>query len=124
MVAGQSHGTATQSAADQLSWQAHRDSHSQPLPGVPGWIDTLQQLDARMIYFAHDRCVWSRDVSFRDGRRHRHLTGSAAAPSRTGPSQSAAVKPRMETAVLASQAAGHSPRAEFWSGTRRVAACS
>jgi len=84
MVAGQSHGTATQSAADQLSWQAHRDSHSQPLPGVPGWIDTLQQLDARMIYFAHDRCVWSRDVSFRDDRRHRHLTGSAAAPSRTG----------------------------------------
>ena len=59
IVAGQSHDTATQYAADQLSWQAHRDGHGQPLPGVPGWIDTLQQLDPRMVYFAHDRCVWT-----------------------------------------------------------------
>lgn len=59
IVAGQSHDTATQYAADQLSWQAHRDGHGQPLPDVPGWIDTLQQLDPQMIYFAHDRCVWT-----------------------------------------------------------------
>jgi N-acyl homoserine lactone hydrolase len=59
IVAGQSHDTATQYAADQLSWQARRDGHSQPLPEVPGWIDTLQQLDPRVIYFAHDRCVWT-----------------------------------------------------------------
>jgi N-acyl homoserine lactone hydrolase len=59
IVAGQSHDTATQYAADQLSWQAHRDGHGQPLPDVPGWIETLQQLDPRVVYFAHDRCVWT-----------------------------------------------------------------
>jgi N-acyl homoserine lactone hydrolase len=59
VVAGQSHDTATQYAADQLSWRAHRDGHGQPLPSIPGWIDTLQQLDPRMVYFAHDRCVWT-----------------------------------------------------------------
>jgi N-acyl homoserine lactone hydrolase len=58
IVAGQSHDTATQYAADQLSWRAHRDGHGQPLPCIPGWIDTLQQLDPRMVYFAHDRCAW------------------------------------------------------------------
>src|SRR6185503_18486453 len=31
VVAGQSHDTATQYAADQLAWQAHRDAHDQPL---------------------------------------------------------------------------------------------
>ncbi len=59
IVAGQSHDTATQYAADQLSWRAHRDGHGQPLPDVPAWIDTLQQLDPRIVYFAHDRCVWT-----------------------------------------------------------------
>lgn len=59
IVAGQSHDTATQYAADQLSWQARRDGHGQPLPDIPAWIGTLQQLDPRMVYFAHDRCVWT-----------------------------------------------------------------
>jgi N-acyl homoserine lactone hydrolase len=59
IIAGQSHDTATQYAADQLSWHAHRDGHGQPLPDVPAWIDTLQQLDPRIVYFAHDRCVWT-----------------------------------------------------------------
>jgi N-acyl homoserine lactone hydrolase len=58
IVAGQSHDTATQYAADQLSWRAHIDGHSLPLPEVPAWLDTLQQLDPRMVYFAHDRSVW------------------------------------------------------------------
>jgi N-acyl homoserine lactone hydrolase len=58
IVAGQSHDTATQYAADQLSWQAHRDGHGQPLPDVPAWLDVLQRLDPRMVYFAHDRSVW------------------------------------------------------------------
>ena len=35
IVAGQSHDTATQYAADQLAWRAHRDGHGQPLPGIP-----------------------------------------------------------------------------------------
>jgi N-acyl homoserine lactone hydrolase len=59
IVAGQSHDTATQYAADQLAWQACRDGHGQPLPGIPDWIDALQQLDPRTVYFAHDRSVWT-----------------------------------------------------------------
>jgi N-acyl homoserine lactone hydrolase len=58
IVAGQSHDTATQYAADQLAWQAHRDGHSPPLPDVPEWIGVLQQFDPRVVYFAHDRSVW------------------------------------------------------------------
>jgi N-acyl homoserine lactone hydrolase len=58
IVAGQSHDTATQYAADQLAWRARTDGHGQPLPEIPDWIDALQQLDPRMVYFAHDRSVW------------------------------------------------------------------
>jgi N-acyl homoserine lactone hydrolase len=61
IVAGQTHDTATQYAADQLSWQAHRDGHAQPLPDIPGWIDALQQFDPRVVYFAHDRSAWLAD---------------------------------------------------------------
>jgi N-acyl homoserine lactone hydrolase len=59
IVAGQSHDTATQYAADQLAWRAQRDAHGQPLPTFPDWIDALQQFDPRMVYFAHDRSVWT-----------------------------------------------------------------
>jgi N-acyl homoserine lactone hydrolase len=59
IVAGQSHDTATQYAADQLAWQAHHDAHDQPFPGIPDWIDALQQLNPRIVYFAHDRSVWT-----------------------------------------------------------------
>jgi N-acyl homoserine lactone hydrolase len=59
IVAGQSHDTATQYAADQLAWRARRDGHSQPLPGIPSWIDALQQFDPRIVYFAHDRSAWT-----------------------------------------------------------------
>lgn len=59
ILAGQSHDTATQYAADQLAWRAHRDSHGQPLPEIPDWIEALQQLDPRIVYFAHDRSVWT-----------------------------------------------------------------
>jgi N-acyl homoserine lactone hydrolase len=58
VVAGQSHDTATQYAADRLSWRAHRDSHGQPLPRIPEWMDMLQQFDPRIVYFAHDHSVW------------------------------------------------------------------
>ncbi|HEX9623491.1 MAG TPA: MBL fold metallo-hydrolase [Streptosporangiaceae bacterium] len=58
IVAGQSHDTATQYAADQLAWQAHRDGHGRPLPDPPDWVDTLQGFDPRVVYFAHDRSVW------------------------------------------------------------------
>ena len=58
IVAGQSHDTATQYAADQLAWRAHRDAHGEPLPQIPAWIDTLASLDPRIVYFAHDRSAW------------------------------------------------------------------
>jgi N-acyl homoserine lactone hydrolase len=58
VVAGQSHNTATEYAADQLAWRARRDQHRQPLPEFPGWMDTLQQFDPRVVYFAHDHSVW------------------------------------------------------------------
>ncbi len=61
IVAGQSHDTAAQYAADQLCWQAGLDGHGQPLPGVPAWIDALQQFDPRVVYFAHDRSAWLAD---------------------------------------------------------------
>jgi N-acyl homoserine lactone hydrolase len=59
IVAGQSHDTATQYAADQLAWRAQRDGHGHPLPGIPGWIDALQRFSPRLVYFAHDRSVWT-----------------------------------------------------------------
>jgi N-acyl homoserine lactone hydrolase len=59
ILAGQSHDTATHYAADQLAWRAHRDGHGGPLPDIPPWIETLQHLDPRIVYFAHDRSVWT-----------------------------------------------------------------
>jgi N-acyl homoserine lactone hydrolase len=59
IVAGQSHDTATEYAADQLAWRAHRESHGQPLPDIPEWIGALQRFDPRIVYFAHDRSVWT-----------------------------------------------------------------
>jgi hypothetical protein len=51
--------TATHYAADQLARRAHRDGHGQPLPDIPEWIGALQQFDPRLVYFAHDRSVWT-----------------------------------------------------------------
>jgi N-acyl homoserine lactone hydrolase len=59
IVAGQSHDTATQYAADQLAWRARRDNHGHDLPRIPAWIDALQQFDPRVVYFAHDRSIWT-----------------------------------------------------------------
>jgi N-acyl homoserine lactone hydrolase len=58
ILAGQSHDTATQYAADQLAWRARQDDHSQPLPNPPDWVGTFQRFDPRLVYFAHDRSVW------------------------------------------------------------------
>jgi glyoxylase-like metal-dependent hydrolase (beta-lactamase superfamily II) len=59
IVAGQSHDTATQYAADQLAWRARRDGHREPLPDIPAWVGALQAFDPRVVYFAHDRSVWT-----------------------------------------------------------------
>jgi N-acyl homoserine lactone hydrolase len=59
IVAGQTHDTATGYASDQLAWRAHADGHGPPLPAVPAWLDRVQRLDPRLVYFAHDRSVWT-----------------------------------------------------------------
>ena len=58
ILAGQSHDMASDYAADRLAWRAYRDAHGVPLPTVPRWIDHLQSLDPRAVYFAHDNSVW------------------------------------------------------------------
>lgn len=62
IVAGQSHDTVSQYAADQLAWRAGRlekglDSRTE-LPPTSPWLDLLQSFDPRMVYFAHDHSVW------------------------------------------------------------------
>ena len=58
ILAGQSHDTATDYAADRLAWRAQRDAHGQPLPDVPVWMDRLQGFDPKAVYFAHDHSIW------------------------------------------------------------------
>jgi len=58
VVAGQSHDTATQYAADALAGRARREGHSEPLPVPPDWMETLQEWDPRLVVFAHDHSVW------------------------------------------------------------------
>jgi N-acyl homoserine lactone hydrolase len=58
VVAGQSHDTATDYAADALAWRARTDGHDGSLPAPPEWIDRLQGLDPRRVVFAHDHSVW------------------------------------------------------------------
>jgi N-acyl homoserine lactone hydrolase len=58
IVAGQSHDTASEYAADHLSWRAHHDGHDQPLPEGPVWMKRLQDFDPRVVYFAHDHSIW------------------------------------------------------------------
>ncbi len=58
IVAGQSHDTATQYAADALALKAHRDGHEAPLPRPPAWLELLQRLDPSRVVFAHDHSVW------------------------------------------------------------------
>jgi N-acyl homoserine lactone hydrolase len=58
IVAGQSHDTASDYAADALALTAeHLGSHTE-LPLIPAWMDRLQDLDPRAVYFAHDHSVW------------------------------------------------------------------
>jgi N-acyl homoserine lactone hydrolase len=59
VVAGQSHDTSTGYAADALAVQAHRDGRPLPLPSPRGdWVARIQELDPRMVVFAHDHSVW------------------------------------------------------------------
>lgn len=59
VVAGQSHDTATGYGADQLALRARRDGHAGTLPEVPAWMEMIERFDPRLVYFAHDRSVWT-----------------------------------------------------------------
>jgi N-acyl homoserine lactone hydrolase len=58
IVAGQSHDTASEYAADALARKAHHAGGHAVLPRSPAWMDRLQNLDPRAVYFAHDNSVW------------------------------------------------------------------
>ncbi|MGH8989071.1 MAG: N-acyl homoserine lactonase family protein [Acidimicrobiales bacterium] len=58
VVAGQSHDTANVFGADALALRALRDGHDAGVPVPPEWMDRLQKLDPRRVYFAHDHAVW------------------------------------------------------------------
>lgn len=74
IVAGQSHDTATQYAADVLAHRAASHAANAgaadptgpaaegrspgPLPLVPAWIERLQRFDPARVVFAHDHSVW------------------------------------------------------------------
>jgi N-acyl homoserine lactone hydrolase len=58
VVAGQSHDTTSDYAADALAWRTRRELHQGSLPTPPGWTDRLQGWDPRRVVFAHDHSVW------------------------------------------------------------------
>lgn len=66
VVAGQSYDTSnafgadTSNAfgADALALRVMRVGHDAVVPVPTEWMDRLQQLDHRRVYFAHDRAVW------------------------------------------------------------------
>lgn len=58
VVAGQSHDTSNAFGADALALRVMRVGHDAVVPVPTEWMDRLQQLDPRRVYFAHDRAVW------------------------------------------------------------------
>ena len=61
VLAGQSHGSASQWSEDVLARRAPELGHRAPLPVAPHWVDTLLAFDPRRVVFAHDAAVWVPD---------------------------------------------------------------
>lgn len=61
VLAGQSHDTASDYAADALAVRAAGDRPASAVPVPPAWVARLQALDPRRVYFAHDHAVWTPD---------------------------------------------------------------
>ncbi len=61
VLAGQSHDTASDYAADALALAAATDPGRDggPLPMPPAWVARLQALDPKVVHFAHDHAVWT-----------------------------------------------------------------
>jgi glyoxylase-like metal-dependent hydrolase (beta-lactamase superfamily II) len=60
VLAGQSHETASDFAADALALAAAGDPgrDAGPLPVPAAWVSRLLALDPRVVRFAHDEAVW------------------------------------------------------------------
>lgn len=61
VLAGQSHDTASQWAADALAVRARELGHEAPLPEAPAWMERVMAFDPRRVHFAHDASVWMPD---------------------------------------------------------------
>jgi N-acyl homoserine lactone hydrolase len=58
VLAGQSHETASDFAADVRALEARGEGFGDPLPSAPAWLPRLLELDPARVYFAHDAAVW------------------------------------------------------------------
>jgi N-acyl homoserine lactone hydrolase len=58
ICAGQSHVSSTAFTGDMLAMRARSDGLADPLPGYPGWLETLAAFDPARVVFAHDLAVW------------------------------------------------------------------
>lgn len=58
VLAGQSHDSASQWAADALARRAAPHEGAARLPTTPAWLERLERFDPRRVVFAHDHAVW------------------------------------------------------------------
>ena len=58
ILAGQSHESASDFAADVRAVAAQHEGFADPLPSAPAWLPRLLDLDPARVYFAHDGAVW------------------------------------------------------------------
>jgi glyoxylase-like metal-dependent hydrolase (beta-lactamase superfamily II) len=58
VVAGQSHGGASEWSADVLAADAAEHGHDAVLPVPPAWLARLLAFDPKRVVFAHDAAEW------------------------------------------------------------------
>jgi len=58
VLAGQAFNTATDFAMAHYAWHLRRAGSNEDLPEIPHWLATLQDLDVRRVFFAHDLLSW------------------------------------------------------------------
>lgn len=59
LLAGQAINTASDFARAHFAWRLRQAGTSEELPEVPEWMATLQELDVRRVFFAHDLLSWA-----------------------------------------------------------------
>jgi glyoxylase-like metal-dependent hydrolase (beta-lactamase superfamily II) len=58
LLAGQAVNTASDFAMAHYAWRLRRGGSTEDLPEIPDWLGTLQDLDVRRVFFAHDLLSW------------------------------------------------------------------